>query len=69
MSQSEPLEPLLDDTQVAKILGGISVETLAAWRHTGRIKLPFIKVGGRLVRYRQRDVQAFIDAGQQPGSA
>ena len=59
------IQPLLDDAQVSTILN-VSVETLAAWRHTSRVALPFIKVGGRLVRYRQVDVQAFIDAGQQP---
>lgn len=66
MNQPDPpIDPLLDDAQVSSILGGVSVETLAAWRHTGRVKLPFVKVGGRLVRYRQSDVQAFIEAGRQ----
>ncbi|MDQ0591007.1 helix-turn-helix transcriptional regulator [Variovorax paradoxus] len=66
MDQVEkPIEPLLDDTQVAAVLG-ISVETLAAWRHTGRVTLPFVRVGGRLVRYRKTDVEALIAAGVQP---
>lgn len=62
MDQS--IEPLLDDEQVASTLK-ISVETLATWRHTGRVILPYIRIGGRLVRYKRSDVQAFINAGHQ----
>lgn len=34
--------------------------TLAVWRSTGRYSLKFVKVG-RYVRYRWRDVTAFMD--------
>lgn len=66
MDQS--IEPLLDDAQVAAVLG-VSPETLAAWRSTKRVTLPYIKVGGRLVRYRRSDVIALIEAGLQPQPA
>jgi excisionase family DNA binding protein len=51
-------ERLLTPVQVAEILG-IKLETLAAWRCTGRYNLPYVK-SGRLVRYREDDIQAFI---------
>lgn len=39
----------------------VSPATLATWRCTGRVPLPYIKVG-RLVRYRETDVLAFLEA-------
>lgn len=50
---------LLTQDQVARRLG-IKPATLQIWRVTGRYNLPFIKCG-RLVRYREEDVLAFID--------
>ena len=44
---------------------GVSVETLAAWRSTGRVKLPFVRIGGRVVRYKPADVAALVQAGYQ----
>ena len=38
---------------------GVSVRTLATWRSSGRQTLPYVKVG-RLVRYRQKDVRAWL---------
>jgi excisionase family DNA binding protein len=52
--------PLIDEHNVAIRLG-VSRATLQAWRCTRRVNLPFIKVG-RLVRYRQEDIDAFIAA-------
>lgn len=52
--------PLLDEHAVAIRLG-VSCATLQAWRCTRRVNLPFVKVG-RLVRYRQEDIDAFIAA-------
>lgn len=51
---------LLTKEQVSEILG-ISVGTLAVWRTTKRYNLPYVKTG-RLVRYREQDVQAFINS-------
>lgn len=49
---------LLTKEDVSDILG-VTVGTLAVWRTTKRYNLPYVK-SGRLVRYREEDVQAFI---------
>jgi hypothetical protein len=36
-------------------------KTLVTWRCTGRVKLPYVKIGGN-VRYRKSDLDAFIAA-------
>lgn len=59
------IEPLWDRHEVAKALN-VSVEALDDWRKTGAVKLPYVPLGPRLIRYRRADVQAFIDAGLQP---
>ena len=56
---------LLTPQQVAKILG-VRIETLATWRHTKRYDLPYVKTG-RLVRYRNEDVRAFLESNLQGG--
>jgi excisionase family DNA binding protein len=53
------LERLLTDKEAADALG-VSKSTLQAWRCTGRVPLPFIKLG-RAVRYRREDIAAFIE--------
>lgn len=40
---------------------GVRENTLAVWRCTKRVSLPFVKVG-RLVRYRVSDLKQFIAA-------
>jgi len=56
---------LLTKEQVSEILG-VSVGTLAVWRTTKRYHLPYVK-SGRLIRYREEDVQAFINSRVQGG--
>lgn len=56
---------LLTKEDVSEILG-VSVGTLAVWRATKRYNLPYVK-SGRLIRYRDEDVQAFINARLQGG--
>ena len=51
---------LLSPEQVANILG-LAEKTLRNWRCTNRYHLPFMKVG-TIVRYRAKDVDAFIEA-------
>lgn len=52
---------LLTDTEVAALLGA-SLQTVRNWRWRGRNEGPrFVKLGGRMVRYRPADVQAFIE--------
>lgn len=57
--QATPQNPRLTNDQAAEYLG-ITPRTLEVWRCTGRYGIPFIKVG-RLVRYRQTDLDAFLD--------
>ena len=51
---------LLSPKTVSDILG-VTVGTLAVWRTTNRYDLPYVK-SGRLVRYREQDVEAFISS-------
>ena len=52
------LTRLLTPGDVAELLG-VSTHTLAIWRSEARYGLPYVKVG-RLVRYREDDVDAYI---------
>ena len=49
---------LLEPNEVARLLG-CGVQTLAAWRSTRRVSLPYVRVS-RLIRYRRSDVAQFI---------
>jgi excisionase family DNA binding protein len=55
----KPVDKLLTEAETAELLG-CKPSTLNNWRATKRVTLPYVKVG-RLVRYRQSDVLAFID--------
>ena len=56
-------DQLLNSKQAADYLG-IAVETLNVWRCTKRYKLSYIKVG-RLVKYRQSALDAFLESRTQ----
>lgn len=56
-------DQLLNSKQAADYLG-IAVETLNVWRCTKRYDLPYIKVG-RLVKYRQSALDAFLESRTQ----
>lgn len=60
MEASTNSDKLLDQDQAAKTLG-VSPGTLQVWRSTKRYPLSFVKVG-RLVRYRESALQAFIES-------
>lgn len=51
---------LLTVAETAQDLG-ITTGTLANWRCSGLVDLPYCKIG-RLVRYRKADVQAWIES-------
>jgi excisionase family DNA binding protein len=51
---------LLTREEAAAYLG-IRAQTLAVWASAQRYALPYVKVG-RLVRYRRRDLDAFLEA-------
>lgn len=57
---------LLTTKQAAEYLG-ISPATLNTWRCTKRNVVPYIKVGGRHVRYRLVDFEAYINANVVAG--
>lgn len=40
---------------------GVAEQTLAIWKCTGRYNLPCVRIG-RLVKYRQVDLDAFIES-------
>jgi predicted DNA-binding transcriptional regulator AlpA len=50
---------LLEAADVAAITG-LSIETLAQWRSQRR-GIPFIKLSRNVVRYRQSDLDAFLN--------
>jgi excisionase family DNA binding protein len=51
---------LLTREQAAEFLG-VSINTLAVWASTKRYALPVVKVG-RSVRYRQSDLDQWLEA-------
>jgi predicted DNA-binding transcriptional regulator AlpA len=51
--------PLLRAEDVAEITG-LSIETLAQWR-SQRKGIPFVKLSRNCVRYRQRDLDRWLD--------
>lgn len=59
MQQFNSANPLLTRDQAAKYLG-VTSSTLAVWACTKRYCLPFVKVG-RLCKYRQQDLDDFIN--------
>ncbi len=67
MSKPFPKEGLLDDKLAAAWLG-ISPGTLRNMRCKG-VGPRFVKLGEKLVRYRQQDLQAFADSQLRDPSA
>jgi predicted DNA-binding transcriptional regulator AlpA len=53
------VQPKLLKPEVVSEMLGITTHTLAIWRCTKRVNLPYAKIG-RAVRYRTEDVCAFI---------
>jgi excisionase family DNA binding protein len=60
MTAQAQISRLLTPKETAEILG-VSPQTLSIWRCTKRYGLGYVKMG-RLVRYREDDVQAFIES-------
>ena len=61
MKQIEINNELLTEAQAAAYLGLKNPKTLAVWRCTKRYPLTYVKYG-RTVRYRRKDLEAFIAA-------
>lgn len=73
-ARNRNLARLMTPAEVAELLG-VQVQTLTAWRCRGAQELPYVKAG-RLVRYREADVERFVQmrtvgavdtTGQQEG--
>jgi len=60
--------PRLLTPEIVSELLGVTTHTLAVWRCEGRYNLPYIKTG-RLVRYRENDIIAFINDRLKGGSS
>jgi predicted DNA-binding transcriptional regulator AlpA len=54
-------DKLLTPQETCQMLGLTNRDTLSVWRSTQRYNLPFVKIG-RVVRYKQSDVIAFVRA-------
>jgi hypothetical protein len=59
-SDSSHNPKLLDPSAAADLLG-VTPGTLNIWRCNKRYPLPYIKVGGRLIRYRESDLLNFLE--------
>ena len=44
----------------AALILGVAPKTLANWASTGRVGIPFYKVGPRAVVYRRSDLEAYL---------
>ncbi len=57
---SDP-QRLISEKLAASVLD-VKADTLNCWRATGRRALPFVRIGGRFIRYRVADLIAFRDS-------
>ncbi|MBJ2066728.1 MULTISPECIES: helix-turn-helix domain-containing protein [Serratia] len=48
---------------------GVSPQTLANWASTGRVSIPFYKVGRKKVIYHMSDLQAYLASVRQTQTA
>ena len=60
-------EPLLNESEAAAFLS-VSVKLMQNWRWRGEGPR-FVRLGGRLVRYRRADLEAFVAAGESGKAA
>lgn len=47
---------------------GVNPQTLANWAHTGRVKIPFYKVGRKVI-YFKADLDAYLDSTRRTQTA
>lgn len=60
-----PIGESLTERQAADHLG-VSPGTLANWRSSGAVRVPFVRLG-RAVRYRRSDLERFLAANTVGG--
>lgn len=54
------MEPLMTETQAAEFLG-VARDTLTVWRCTGRVEIPYVKIG-RAIRYIPKELRDHVKA-------
>lgn len=59
MNQSQTTSKKLTRPEAAQYLG-IAPRTLANWHSSGRVKIPFYKVGRKKTIYLQSDLDAYL---------
>ena len=59
MNTPSPSMPTLLTPEQAAAFLQVPVTTLSVWRCTGRVALPYLKVGGH-VRYRREEIERFL---------
>ena len=69
-NETNNIPPIMGEGAAAHFLG-VKPATLRGWRCTGSVNVPYVKIG-RFVRYRGKDIEAFLDAntvwaGSAPG--
>lgn len=57
------MSELISDSEVMQMLGVKSRATLATWRY--RKQLPYVRLGGRTIRYKREDIEAMIERNTQ----
>lgn len=60
------VNPALLSRKEAAVYLGVSEQTLAIWKSTGRYALPVVKVG-RLAKYRRSDLDGFLERNTWDG--
>ncbi len=64
LPDKKPMTNLLNEGQAAERLA-LSIHTMRRWRVLGRGPV-FVKVGGKAVRYRESDLEAFLSGRLAP---
>lgn len=68
LSTTLPIKGDLLNTEQAAVYLGVTPRTLEVWRCVKRHAIPYIKVG-RLVKYRQTDLDAWLASHTVNGNA
>lgn len=62
-----PIHSGLLSRREAALYLGVAEKTLAIWKCTGRVQLPFVKIG-RFIKYKKSDLDAFIATNSRGAS-
>ena len=61
------MSPLRSPERTSEMLG-VALSTLANWRSSRRVILPYVRVGRR-VMYREEDIERFVESRVVTGTA